>query len=143
VKKSRKYCASSDQLERIEGVIVSACGLVWGEDFDSYSCSYLYLCLDFAFCGACGVLGFDLAGGRLDWRDPWRYQHVYLFCEHLGQRREIFEIHCLCPDASAPFPSMVTLTKTVNMIAFDDNDACGAVMDFGYVKSRMVTFDVF
>ena len=68
MKKSRKCCASSDQLERIEGVIVSACGLAWGEDFDSYS--YLCLCLGFAFCGACDVLGFDLAGGRLDWRDP-------------------------------------------------------------------------
>jgi hypothetical protein len=38
---------------------------------------------------------------------------------------------------------MVTLTKTANMIAFDDNDACGAAMDFGYAKSRIVTFDVF
>ena len=70
----RKYSASSGQLEHIEGVTVSACGPAWGEDFDfdsySYSYSYLCLCLDFAFCGAGGVLGFDLAGGRLDWRDP-------------------------------------------------------------------------
>ena len=65
---SSDLCASSDQPERIEGVIVSAGGRAWGEDFDSYS--YSCLCLDFAFCGACGALGFDLAGGRLDWRGP-------------------------------------------------------------------------